>query len=104
MLVRIRPENIGPIKATYMSMRRRMFALWSSFEPRDLEVVIDFITRSTELAVDCCKTLQQEAPPGHARVIGSNTEGRASRAATAGYSPVPSRSPVSAMWRPGSVL
>jgi len=27
-----------------------------------LEVVIDFITRSTELAVDCCKALQQEAP------------------------------------------
>lgn len=62
VLVRIRFENIEPIKATYTSMQKRMFALWSSFEPRDLEVAIDFIRRSTELAVACCKELQQTAP------------------------------------------
>jgi DNA-binding MarR family transcriptional regulator len=61
ILVRIRHDNIEPIKATYLSMQKRMFALWSSFEPRDLEVIIDFITRSTELAADHCKGLQQQA-------------------------------------------
>jgi DNA-binding MarR family transcriptional regulator len=70
VLVRIRPENIEPIKATYTSMQRRMFALWSSFEPRDLEAVIEFITRSTELAVDCCKDLQQTAPSPRRRRTG----------------------------------
>lgn len=60
VLVRIRRDNIEPIKATYMSMQARMFALWSSYEPRDLEVIIDFITRSTELAVDQCKVIQKQ--------------------------------------------
>jgi DNA-binding MarR family transcriptional regulator len=61
VLVRIRAENIEPIKQTYMAIQKRMFELWSSFEPRDLEVVIDFITRSTQLAVDCCKDIQSQA-------------------------------------------
>jgi hypothetical protein len=29
-----------------------------------LDVVIDFVTRSTELAVDCCKTLQAGGAAG----------------------------------------
>ena len=62
VLVRIRPENIEPIKATYMSMQKRMFELWSGFEPHDLEVIIDFVTRSTELSVECCKDIQRQEP------------------------------------------
>lgn len=61
VLVRICHGAIEPIKATYTSMQKRMFALWSTFEPRDLEVVIDFITRSTALHADCCKEIQQQA-------------------------------------------
>ncbi|MFN4090362.1 MAG: MarR family winged helix-turn-helix transcriptional regulator [Alphaproteobacteria bacterium] len=61
VLVRIRHDNIEPIKAAYLSAQARMFSLWSSYEPHDLEVIIDFITRSTELAADHCRDLQQQA-------------------------------------------
>lgn len=63
VLVRIRPDAIEPIKAAYASMQQRMFSLWSTFAQRDLEVVIDFIERSTELHVDCCRDIQHLAPP-----------------------------------------
>jgi DNA-binding MarR family transcriptional regulator len=63
VLVRIRHDAIEPIKRLYTSTQKRMFALWSTFEPRDLEVIIDFITRSTELHADCCKEIQRLAAP-----------------------------------------
>jgi len=62
VLVRIRHDNIEPIKATYVSMQKRMFALWSAYGARDLEVIADFLSRSTELAVACCKDLSRDAP------------------------------------------
>ena len=63
VLVRIRHDAIEPLKATYASMQKRMYSLWSTFDPRELEVIINFITRSTELHVDCCKEIQRLAPP-----------------------------------------
>jgi DNA-binding MarR family transcriptional regulator len=80
VLVRIRHDAIEPIKATYASMQKRMFSLWSTFEPRDLEVIIDFITRSTALHVDCCKEIQRLAPPSpspHRRPARTARRGRA---------------------------
>lgn len=38
-----------------------MFALWSTFDARDLKVIADFLSRSTELAVACCKDIGREA-------------------------------------------
>lgn len=61
VLVRIRHDAIEPIKAVYTVTQRRMFALWSSFGARDLEVIADFLARSTELAVERCRELHQEA-------------------------------------------
>lgn len=63
VLIRIRHDNIEPIKATFMSMQKRMFALWSTFDARDLEVIADFLSRSTELAVACCKDISRDASP-----------------------------------------
>ena len=77
VLVRIRHEAIEPIKAVYAVTQRHMVALWSTFAARDLEVIADFLTRSTELAVERCKALRQEVTPAR--------EGR--RAARAGRRP-----------------
>lgn len=63
VLVRIRHQAIGPIKAVYMNMQRGMFELWSIFRARELEVIIDFLSRSTALAVECCKEIQRDAAP-----------------------------------------
>jgi DNA-binding MarR family transcriptional regulator len=59
VLVRVHHDAIEPIKAVYMLMQKRMFALWSTFSARDLAVIADFLSRSTELAVACCKDLQR---------------------------------------------
>jgi len=58
--VRIRPEAIAPIKAVYEPMQARMLALWSSYEPRQLELIADFLSRSTELAVQCVEDIRRD--------------------------------------------
>jgi DNA-binding MarR family transcriptional regulator len=63
VIVRVRHDAIAPIKSTYTTMQRKMFALWSTFAPAELEVIADFITRSTELTVACCKEIRTEAGP-----------------------------------------
>jgi hypothetical protein len=65
VLVRAPHENIEAMK--YMSMQERMFTLWSTFDVQDLEVIADFLSRSTELAVTCCKEISQESPPSPKR-------------------------------------
>jgi DNA-binding MarR family transcriptional regulator len=59
--VRIRPEAIEPIKAVYEPMRAAMFGLWSSYSPRDLRVIADFLSRSTELSVECIEKMRGKA-------------------------------------------
>jgi hypothetical protein len=39
-------------------MQRRMFALWSSYSERELGVVLDFLSRSSEIAVEWTRELQ----------------------------------------------
>jgi DNA-binding MarR family transcriptional regulator len=63
VLVRIRHEAIEPIKAVYMPMQSRMFALWSEFGQRELEVIAAFLERSTELAVACAEGIRRKAQP-----------------------------------------
>jgi DNA-binding MarR family transcriptional regulator len=62
VIVKVRPEAIEPIKAVYMSTQKRMFDLWSTFTERDLEVIADFITRSTGLGAECCRDIRLNAP------------------------------------------
>lgn len=63
VMVRIRHDAIEPIKAVYMPMQALMFALWSKFGPRELEVIADFLERSTELAVACAEEIRRTAQP-----------------------------------------
>jgi DNA-binding MarR family transcriptional regulator len=61
--VRIRASAIAPIKAVYAPMQRKMFALWSQYSARELEVIADFLARSRALAIDCAAAIQRDAPP-----------------------------------------
>jgi DNA-binding MarR family transcriptional regulator len=58
----IKPQAIKPIEAVYAPMQQRMFALWSTFSERDLQVIADFIARSTDLAVECAEEISRHAP------------------------------------------
>lgn len=60
--VRINPEAIEPIKAVYMPIQKKMFALWSSYSDRELEVIADFLARSRALAVACATEIQRDTP------------------------------------------
>lgn len=61
--VRIKPDAIKPIEAAYVPIQQQMFALWSSFSRRDLQVVIDFISRSLILSVECMEEISRQTPP-----------------------------------------
>jgi len=58
--VRIRAESIEPIKAVYQPMQREMFKLWSSFSDRDLRVIADFLSRSTNLSAACVEKMRKQ--------------------------------------------
>jgi DNA-binding MarR family transcriptional regulator len=59
--VRIRSEAIKPIQAVYRPMQEEMFKLWSSYTPRDLRVIADFLSRSTHLSVACVERMRSKA-------------------------------------------
>lgn len=61
--VRIRHDAIAPIMAVYEPMQARMFRLWSTFSASELELVADFLSRSTELAVQCIDEMQRGVAP-----------------------------------------
>jgi DNA-binding MarR family transcriptional regulator len=56
--VRLLPEAIKPIEAVYQPMQAAMFKLWSTFSPRDLKVIADFLSRSTDLSVACVEKIR----------------------------------------------
>ena len=62
-LIRIQPEAIEPIKATYAPMHAAMFKLWSGFSARDLRVIAKFLSRSNDVAVGCIEEIRRAAPP-----------------------------------------
>jgi DNA-binding MarR family transcriptional regulator len=63
VIVRIRLDAIEPIKAVYAPIQVRMFKLWSTFSARELEVIADFLSRSTALAVACAEDIRRSAEP-----------------------------------------
>ena len=74
--IRIRAEAIEPIKAVYEPMQAAMFKLWSSFSERELEVIANFISRSTDLAIACVAKISSET----ASKQGQRSRPRTSRA------------------------
>jgi DNA-binding MarR family transcriptional regulator len=55
--VRIMAKAIEPIQAVYQPMQTRMYKLWSSYSARDLAVILDFVSRSTDLSVECTEAM-----------------------------------------------
>jgi len=62
--VRILPDAIKPIQAVYQPIQARMVELWSQFSGRDLKVIGDFLSRSTDLGVACAAELQRTSAEG----------------------------------------
>ncbi len=65
--VRIRGEAVEPIQAVYAPLQTQMFRLWSSFSARELELIANFISRSTDLAVKCVESIRTERGSGSAK-------------------------------------
>lgn len=61
--VRVRPAAIAPIEAVYAPMQQKMFRLWSTYDGPQLLVILDFLSRSTELAVACAVEIQRTPKP-----------------------------------------
>lgn len=59
-VIRLVPEAIEPIKAVYSPMQTAMFKLWSEYSAADLETIVDFLIRSTQLSVECVARIQAE--------------------------------------------
>lgn len=62
VLVRARSDAIKPIAAMYGDIQTRMYALWSTFDADQLRTILDFVTRSTDLAVECSKDMRAARP------------------------------------------
>lgn len=59
VIVRIRGDAIAPIEAAHASMQMRMVGLWSTYSAQDLEIIADFMSRSTDLAIECTKEIRE---------------------------------------------
>ena len=59
VIVRIRRDAIAPIEAAYASTQTRMVELWSTYSAQDLEIIADFLSRSTDLAIECTKEIRE---------------------------------------------
>jgi DNA-binding MarR family transcriptional regulator len=59
--VRVRVRAIAPIRAVYAPIQQKMFRLWSTYDTPQLRVIVDFLLRSTELAVVCAAEIQRAA-------------------------------------------
>ena len=60
--VRIKPHAMKPIDAVNAAMQAKMIELWSTFGERDLRVIADFISRSTDVAIACADTISRHPP------------------------------------------
>ena len=64
----VRLDAIEPIKAVYEPMQARMFELWSTaYSSKELAVIADFLSRSTDLAVECAQEIRRNAPSTSAK-------------------------------------
>ncbi len=68
VVVRARPHAIAPIAAVYAPLQERMFALWSSYSERELEVIADFLRRSRAKSVEWVAELKRGKPRRVARL------------------------------------
>jgi len=62
VIVRARPTMTRRIAPLYDSLQREMTALWSEYSDQQLAVILDFLTRSCDLAVQEIAKLQNKGP------------------------------------------
>jgi hypothetical protein len=60
--VRIRRDAVASIEAAYASMQTRMVELWSTYSAGELQIIADFLSRSTDLAIECTKEIGEAQP------------------------------------------
>jgi DNA-binding MarR family transcriptional regulator len=60
VIVRARPAMTRRIAPLYDSLQREMTALWSRYSDSELTLILDFLVRSCDLAVDEIAKLQQK--------------------------------------------
>lgn len=61
-IVRVPRQVLADCEAVYEPIRKEMFRLWSSYSIEDLQLVEDFLTRSTQLHAKCVERLGAGAP------------------------------------------
>jgi DNA-binding MarR family transcriptional regulator len=54
-IIRITQRVLADCEAVYAPIRAEMFMFWSSYSVEDLEIVEDFLTRSTQLHAECLR-------------------------------------------------
>ena len=62
VVVRARPAMTRQIAPLYDSLQREMSALWSTYSDEELALILDFLTKSCDLAVQEIAKLQSRAP------------------------------------------
>jgi DNA-binding MarR family transcriptional regulator len=60
-IVRIPKSVLADCEAAYAPVRAEMFRFWSSYSVKDLEIVEDFLTRSTQLHGECLRRSRTSA-------------------------------------------
>jgi len=79
VIVRARPAMTRRIAPLYDSLQREMTALWSGYSDEQLAWILDFLTRSCDLAVREIAKLQKKGPAS-----GKRPARRRARAASSG--------------------
>jgi DNA-binding MarR family transcriptional regulator len=69
VVVRARPAMTRRIAPLYDSLQREMTALWSQYTDAELALVLDFLTKSCDLAVEEIAKLQAGRPAGRQRTL-----------------------------------
>jgi DNA-binding MarR family transcriptional regulator len=62
VVVRARPAMTRKVAPLYQSLQREMTRLWSRYDEAELAVVLDFLTRSCDLAVEEIAKLRRGTP------------------------------------------
>ncbi len=58
-IVRLLDEALAPIRAVYAPIQAEMYKLWSGYSPRDLALIEEFITRSTQVHTACLDRIKK---------------------------------------------
>lgn len=69
VVVRARPGMTRRIAPLYDSLQREMTALWSRYSDEQLALILDFVTRSCDLAVQEIAKLQDQRPVRRKRTL-----------------------------------